>query len=304
MKKIDVVVQSFNKPESLIYTLLTLHENCEEYIDTVWINDDQSDLGVVDKYINLKDSNILRPWTIKTRVNRKRMGWWVSFCRGRIPNYASWPFLIKRMAWNLYKNKTIFVEPNDIRYQWAIENTEKDHLLVIHDDVEFIGNVTKLLLGSVENQTNTGIVGDLGQCWRCRFKEEGCTPEKILQGIKPDVIWPKTMKEQSDHKWACRVNEWVALLNVHIAKEIAEKQNIFFGNYDDNGDIGAYWFSRLVALGYSFDDPFIREKQKYYKHWDGGITGHSAWVDQGDGKNTYDPDALRKRIKMEFGYEL
>jgi len=306
MKKIDVSVQSYNKPESLIFTLLTLHKHCKSHIDTVWINDDQSEKGVVEKYDRLKDSNILYPWKIKVRINKKRMGWWVSFSKNRIPKYAKLFFIVKRMVWNFYKNKTIFVDTNDFRYQWAIQSTNKSRLLIIHDDVEFLGDVVTLLNDSMSALVKPGIAGELGQCWRCPYKEKGCTPSKILEGVYPSEAWPMTKIEKEDHKWACRVNEWVSMLEVSSAKEIAEAENIFFGNYDDNGDIGAYWFSRLLKKGYDFSDPFIEMNinNEYFKHWDGGITGHSAWADQGSGKNQYNPEKLANRIKREFDYEV
>lgn len=306
MSKIDVSVQSYNKPESLIYSLLTLHKYCKDDIDVVWINDDKSDEGVVDKYYKLSSSNVLHPWKIKIRVNNKRMGWWVSFCRGRLPKYIKPLFLMKRMIWNLYNTGHMFVDENDLRYQWAINETDKRQLLVIHDDVQFSGRVTKILTASLNKQATPGIAGDLGQCWRCRYSESGCNPKKITSGVLPSVNWPLTREVNGDHKWACRINEWLALIDVKAARDISNRENIFFGNYDDDGDIGAFWFSRLHALGYNFSDPFIDidERDNYYIHWDGGITGHSAWVDQGSGKNKYNPDFMASKILQEFDYEV
>jgi len=306
MKKIDVSVQSYNKPESLIFTLLTLHKNCKESIDTVWINDDQSEPGVMDKYHKLKEKDVLFPWKIKTRVNKNRVGWWVSFCYGRIPKYASIVFILKRIVWNFYKNKSFFIDVHDFRYQWAIDTTDKSELLIIHDDVEFLGDVVRSLSESLEEQIAPGISGDLGQCWRCRYKNEGCTPSKIIQGHRPDQFWPVTKKVGGEHKWACRINEWVAMVNVKAVREIASSENVFFGNCDDGGDTGAYWFSQLISKKYSFRDPFIYQNNtnQLFKHWDGGVTGHSAWVDQGDGKNKYDPKKLSDRIYREFDYEV
>lgn len=306
MKTIDVAIQSYNKPESLIYTLFSLHKHCKDDIDTVWINDDKSSEGTLEKYVALAESDRLSPWKIRIRQNTNRMGWWVSFCKGKLPKYAGPLFLLKRMAWNLYNTRNIFVEENDFRYQWAINSTDKENLLVIHDDVQFVGRVTKLLSDDLKKQENPGITGDLGQCWRCIYKDNGCSPEKIVEGKFPDSNWPLTRRIKSDHKWACRVNEWLALINVNVAKDIANRENVFFGNYDDDGDIGAYWFSRLVHYGYNFSDPFVNglNKRDYFIHWDGGITGHSAWVNQGEGKNAYNPTDTANKVLREFEYEI
>ena len=42
MNKIDVAIPSYKKPESLIYTVLSLKKHCEDLIDTIYINDDCS----------------------------------------------------------------------------------------------------------------------------------------------------------------------------------------------------------------------------------------------------------------------
>ena len=304
--KIDVAVQSYKKPESLIFTLLSLHRYCCDHIDVVWINDDCSGGNVLNAYQALEDSGALYPWRIRIRENTVRMGWWISFVRGFNPKYLTLWFKVKRMLWNFYKNRSFYVSQEDIRYQWAIANTDKEYLLVIHDDIEFKGDIVSLYLKSIMREKNIAIVGDLGQCWRCDFHSSGCSPSEILAGNFPSDIWPSTKVLQSSHAWACRINEWSALIRVKVARKIAVNEKVFFGNYDDNGDVAAYWFSRLIASGYGFDDPLPIpiKRDQFYKHWDGGITGHSAWVDQGKGKNNYDPGIVKNRLKKEFGYEM
>ena len=70
-----------------------------------------------------------------------------------------------------------------------------------------------------------------------------------------------------------------------------------------HSDTGAYWFGMLVNLGYKFADPFIASGQKvtdYYDHAWQGHSGHSVWVDQGDGKAKYDNREIIERIKNEL----
>ena len=50
MEKVDVAIQSFKKPESLIYTLLSLKKYCGNYIDTIYINDDCSGDDTIKHY--------------------------------------------------------------------------------------------------------------------------------------------------------------------------------------------------------------------------------------------------------------
>lgn len=303
--KVDVAVQSYKKPESLIYTLFTLHKHSRDMVDVVWINDDQSGDGVIEAYQRLSESGALFPWKLRIRENTRRMGWWVSFVKGRRPSYQTLWFRLKRMAWNLYKVRSVFVDEHDLRYQWAISETDKKYLLIIHDDIEFKSDIVDAYMSKLSADPKMGVVGDLGQCWRCDYSTTGCTPQRILEGYRPSNAWPSTRTGPKSHAWACRVNEWSAMVNVAIAREISNSEHVFFGNYDADGDIAAYWFSRLVAGGYHFDDPLPTKYQRdaYYIHWDGGVTGHSVWADQGQGRTRYDAQAYRKKLRQEFGYE-
>lgn len=304
--KVDVAVQSYKKPESLVYMLFTLHKHCRDRVDTVWINDDKSGGDVLRVYERLRDSNALAPWKIKVRENTKRMGWWVSFVRGRWPVYQTLLFRCKRMLWNYYKVGSIFVEEEDIRYQWAINHTDKQCLYVVHDDMEFRGDILGVYLKDYASAENTAIVGDLGQCWRCHHQFEACTPARIVEGYRPSAKWPNTADSSGGHAWACRINEWSALLDVGFAKKILARDAVYFGNFDADGDTAAYWFSRIVAHGGRFSDPLltVSEREKFYRHWEGGLTGHSVWVDQGRGKSVYEPKKFKNRVAEEFGYEL
>lgn len=303
MIKVDVAVQSYKKPESLIYSLLCLHRVSKDQVDQVWINDDQSGPGVLDIYNSDILASALYPWVINVRVNRRRMGWWLSFVKGYSPSYLSLGRKLLRMTWNFYKNKTLFVAKDDIRYQWALNNTNKSYLFVMHDDITFKSNVIKKYIDVILGLSNPGIVGELGQCWRCAYEKLGCSPNKILDGFRPHQNWPMTRLKQGDHKWACRINEWSALISVNAAKFIEDKYSIFFGNFDDDGDVAAYWFSRMIAEGFNFDDPLADvDKDAHFIHWENGRTGHSVWVDQGLGRTTYTPNNIREKLKEDFGF--
>ena len=303
LAKIDVSIQSYKKPESLIYSLLSLHKHCKSEVDTVWINDDQSSEDVIRIYESSELKEALYPWKIKVRRNLNRMGWWVSFVRGYKPKYLSHWYMFIRMAWNFYKNKTIYVAKDDVRYQWAIDHTDKEYLFIMHDDVTFKDNVIKRYMEAVAKMTRPAIVGDLGQCWRCAYEKLGCNPYKILSGYRPSVSWPYTKVSKGDHHWACRINEWSALISVNCAKFIEDKYRIFYGNYDNKGDVSAYWFSRIVNEGFSFDDPISSSaRDQYYLHWENGATGHSVWVNQGFGKSSYNANFIKNKLQEDFDF--
>lgn len=61
MTKIDVAINSYKKPESLIYTLMTLKKVAADLIDTVYINDDCSDNGAYELYTHPAVADISSP---------------------------------------------------------------------------------------------------------------------------------------------------------------------------------------------------------------------------------------------------
>ncbi|MBJ6802444.1 hypothetical protein [Geomonas propionica] len=306
MSKVDVAVQSYMKPESLLYTLMTLKEQSGALIDTVYINDDCSAPGVVEKYRSAAVQEYFHPWKIKVRVNTHRTKWGPGFVRGYWPRHLSvWRFL-KFGLINLYSNGRLFYDRENIRYQWALEQSDKEWVYLIHDDIEFTDDVVKLYLDYAQRMTNPAIIGDLGQCWFCRhFTEEPpCNRAKIMEGIYPSEEWPITGVGKK--RRACRINEWSCMVSTRAARDIAERERAFFGNYDDFGDVGAYWFDRAIALGYSFADPITDsdEKLKFYLHGWQGHSGHAVWVNQGDGKVQYQNSLIEQRMQEKFGVVL
>ena len=95
------------------------------------------------------------------------------------------------------------------------------------------------------------------------------------------------------------------MLDVATAKKLAD-QAIYFGSYENLGDIGAYYFDEIVKRGYSFADPLAGtdERDNYYIHQWVGFSGHSVWVDQGKGRNKYPKDLIENKIETEFGYHV
>lgn len=304
--KIDVAVQSYMKPESLLYTLMTLKEQSGDLVDTVFINDDCSVGDVVDKYRCDAVTRYFEPWKIRVRVNSHRTKWGPGFVRGYRPKSLKLSRFLKFGMLNLYSNGRFFYDRENIRYQWALEQSDKKYLFIIHDDVEFRKDVLRRYLAFAEGLTMPAIVGDLGQCWVCPYKSAPslCNPAKIMEGSYPSKGWPVTGSNKKTR--LCRINEWCCLVSVQAARDILERERVFFGNYEDFGDVGAYWFDRAIALGYSFGDPLTDgdKRREYYLHGWQGHSGHSVWVDQGDGKAKYMKDMIEQRMQEKYGVVL
>ena len=78
MEKVDVAIQSYKKPESLVYTLLSLKKYCGEHIDTIYINDDCSGDNILEHYTVKDLQERMYPIKIKTRINKKKSGYTVT----------------------------------------------------------------------------------------------------------------------------------------------------------------------------------------------------------------------------------
>jgi hypothetical protein len=307
MRKVDVAVQSYRKPESLIYTLMTLYEYSRDRIDTVFINDDCSNDGTVDYYLDERIQKYFRQWRLLLRVNSRPVRWPVAFVLGFRPRYMSLRYFVKWGYRNVKSGRRLFYDRDDIRYQWALDSTDKPCLFLVHDDIEFRNDVIGAYLDSIESLKRPAIVGDLGQCWRCGHSvgEDPCSPERIMKAWRPADDWPLTKPGTGGHGRECRINEWSALVSVAAAMDILAKERCFFGNYDDYGDVGAYWFERALHLGYEFNDPFPAQKvrDKWYKHMWQGKSGHSVWATQDNARNTYDRSLVLERMRERYGIE-
>ncbi len=306
--KVDVGVQAYRKPESLIYTLMTLKEHSSDRIERVYINDDKSGDGSISLYTNPAVVDYFRPWRLVVRENRRAIRWPVAFVLGYRPKYLGWKYFLKYSYRNLRDGRALFYDRQDIRYQWALETTDKAYLYLIHDDIEFRSDVLGRYLAAAADMKRPGIIGDLGQCWRCGHAdgEDPCSPERIAAGWRPSPSWPLTKPGKGGHGRDCHINEWSCLISTEAARAVLEKERCFFGNYDDYGDVGAYWFERALSMGFSFHDPIPShlERTRWYCHGWQGFAGHSVWAAQDGIRNAYDRSLVLARIRERYGFDL
>ena len=316
--KVDVAVQSFRKPESLLYTLMTLKAVAEDWVDTVYINDDCSNDGTAELYKHPAVIEYFKPWKLDVRVNSRNVHVSQVYVPDTRPDYMNWWFVLTKFKRFIDKKTTHNRE--DIRYQYAIDHTDKKYLFVIHDDVKFFKNIIELYAAQMEKNPNLAIVGDLGQCWRCKFAGK-CSPKMLMSGQRPSPFWPLTPKTDGDfdprrgYSRDCRINEWCCLLDVEKCKAVTKKYGCFIGNYYRYSDIGAFWFCEAVKAGYDFCDPLpsecletqtsrCPEREPYYWHAWQGHSGHSVWVDQGQGIAQYNKDEIISLMKQEYDFDF
>lgn len=313
MEKVDVAIQSYKKPESLVYTLLSLKKYCGKHIDTIYINDDCSGNNTISHYKVKELKDRLFPIKIKVRENIKPSGYTHTLLTKEMWKRKKISEKLQLVGHVFIKRLKFYSTSDDIRYQWAINNTNKKYIFLIHDDIKFFGDVLEVYIKEMEKNPKNAIVGDLGGCSQCPFGPCGlkCSPKKIMNKTYPNKTWPITGKKTIIHtilgryNRTCRINEWCCLIQVDSAKEIFERSGVYFGNYEAGGDIGTYWLEKAIKYGYEFADPIpdFDERKKYYLHWWQGHEGHEVWVDYGNGIAKYQDEFIKECLKKEFNYE-
>ena len=301
-RAVDVAIQSYNKPESLLYTLMCLKQCCGDRIHTVYINDDCSSPDAAPVFTGAKVQAYFPDWTIRFRRNTRPARTKRLIVHGYRPAYMPRWYYVLAIGSCLARQRRYFPPQDDIRFQWALNSTDKEFVFLTHDDVDFSGDIIGVYLGCMTPET--AIAGDLGQCWRCRFGagSNACSPARIMRGERPWQRWPLTDSAPGPHMYDCRINEWCCLIRTSAARDMARRARCFFGNYDNGGDVGAYWFAQAVGYGYRFCDPLpdMQLRNAWYRHCWQGHAGHQVWL----GTASYDPEAVRKRTRERFGCTL
>ena len=129
--KVDVAVQSYKKPESLIYTLFSLRRYCGEHVDTVWINDDCSGGDVLDLYRDPRLQRALAPIKIKVRENDAPSGYNITLMTKDSYRKHTYIQRLQFLGYAAMNRLSFHSTSADVRYQWAIDSTDKKFLFVI-----------------------------------------------------------------------------------------------------------------------------------------------------------------------------
>lgn len=113
-------------------------------IDAVYINDDCSNDGSVEIYNDRRVREYFSPWKLNVRVNTRNVHISQVYVPGYRVDYMDWKFMLTK--WHRFIDPRVPHNRHDIRYQYALDNTDKKYLLIIHDDVKFVKDVVSLYL--------------------------------------------------------------------------------------------------------------------------------------------------------------
>lgn len=244
-KSVDVVIQTFGKPWQLLCTIESLLTHSEKWIDKIYL---------IEEAKHPFGDNIDLIFEYDLPIIHKKNKEWV----------------------NIYGIKAEDVPVQNIRHQWGIEQSDKKHVFICHNDVLFTGDVVGEMLEEIGDCVG---IGEIGQSWNCpAFKlcGGGCnwnnwnpTWEEVrslplphirtrLDNLDKDV--PKLMPE-------CRLNEFYCLID----REACIKEGRpYFGEFTE--DSGVAWFRAMYKKGYKFKD---YRRNAIHAYW-ANIGGHEV----------------------------
>jgi hypothetical protein len=243
-KSVDVAVSLYGKPQQSAVTLLSLLKHSGQWIDTIY-------LAIDPKQPPGTDYSLLRSLLRSYKVVYQKC-------------------LFHFDYFDLTTNRLRYLLPfapfrHSVRYQYAWERSDKQYLLVMHNDVLFKDDLVGAYLKNIGDAIG---IGQIGMCHNCpAHKANLCDGERYWD-YRPD--YAEVMRLHSDHgklrhvpldriitpahHWPlpeCRLNEFVAMINLPVARPLTMP----FGPAYPFGawgpmDTATAWFQSVSQQGY------------------------------------------------------
>lgn len=265
-KKVDVAINVYGKPFQTAVTLLSLLRFSGEHINKIFFIKEpkqpgRADFGFLERLIGDK-------LTV---------------------------FTPKEWLWINQADKSRFGDEDyrqSLRYQYAWEKTTCDFLYLTHNDVLYKGDIIGTLLDEIGDHIG---IGQIGQCWNCpAYAAQVCNGDKYLDYRPnyeelvelakkfPPARFDYEKVVSKENAWTlpeCRLNEWVALINMKIAKPITVPHGECCPFGAMYFDIATQWFREVSLKGYTLKN---YDFEKLAKHaWASEVgNGHSALFDK------------------------
>jgi hypothetical protein len=285
---VDVAVAAYGKPYQTAVSILTLLKHSGEWIDKIYFTEEKK-----------------QPEPVDFQFIMKKLG-----DRGIYYKPYFW-FWVSRVGETFRKFRPY---RQSIRYQYAWEKTDKDYLLIMHNDMYFTGDLVGEYLKGVGD--NTGI-GKIGQCWNCpAFSAKVCDGDSYAEYrptyeelMELSARYPGARSHSykkfldSAPPWPlpeCRLNEYVALINMSKARgaTVPNGKAAPFGVLN-RIDTGVEWFSDLNNSGHTFAN-FNYDPYAVHSWVSGKNAGHAALFDKD--LYHYEESVALQCLKDEFGF--
>jgi len=286
---VDVAINVYGKPYQTAVTLYTLLKHSGQWIDKIYFIEEKNQPEPPGYQFILEE--------LKDKIVYYRPSFWLWY--NKVYGFFQY-FKQYRYA---------------IRYQYAWEKSDKDYLLLIHNDVYFTGDLVGEYLKKIDRHT---AIGKIGQCWNCPAHTANLCNGDTYTNYKPD--YPELMALSARYPGArshlyknavdknvpwplpeCRVNEYVAMVNLTKAKPatVPFGKAVPFGTLN-RLDVGVEWFSQLNNQGHTFAnfdyDPFAIHSWVSLRN-----AGHEALFNKDLYK--YEESVALHVLKEEFGFQ-
>ncbi len=239
--KIDVVLNVFGKPWQTLVALKTLLLHSGKWIDKIYFIEERQ------QPYSEKVSWVVDELNYKHTIHHQ-------------PTYHLGTKKSNKLRCIIDKNYR-----QSLRYEYALQHTDKKYLMIIHNDVLIESDIVGAFLKNIK----TGFaIGQIGQCWNCpMYYEDLCDGARFgtvdfsyKEAMTSAKKHPKTRTYKHRHLIdkkhttimpECRINEWCCLLEVDIYRQMTiPKGGVWsFGGYF-RLDIGDAWFRGLVRKGF------------------------------------------------------
>lgn len=270
---VDAAISVYGKPYQTAVTLFSLVKHSGAWIDKIYFTQERKQPDGVD----------LKPLKRALRELGKPVVYYRPWFWFWYNNELQHPRLL-RLPW--------FRQA--IRYQYAWEHTDKDSLLVMHNDTRFSGDLVGAYLGQLSNHAG---IGQIGQCWNCpafaagkcssaryqQYRPSHAELDELLTAYPPIRPHLYALTQPPAAAWPlpeCRLNEYVALLNLKVTRPMVMPRGdkIPFGLYGGL-DTGILWFREMNQAGLTFKH---LDFAPWATHaWANGInSGHRALFDK------------------------
>ena len=262
-KKVDVAINSHKRPMASYLSIKSLMKYSGDEIDKIYFIDDNKDYVDYSKMLNdpeLKDKIVY----FKPKYN-----FWVSPINDNFTRDDDYR--------------------HSIRYQFAIEKSDKQFLFILHDDIVVFDNIIRAFKDGIDNSIGIGVIG---QCKNCPAKKlDKCNSDNFMN-YKPssDELfemynsdlpprWGGCLGDNfKKNPWPlpeCRLNEFACLIDLY---KIRNNSFYYFGAFKriDNldTDTATGWFRDILTTSnYTFKNFDV---SKYIYH----IDGHPTYFDE------------------------
>ena len=280
METVDVAVNVFAKPFQTALSLLSLLACSGRHVDTVWLQFEPAG-SKFDEITTYHIADYLKE-QLGARCRVFQPDFWLA-------RHAVEPERIGDVSYRM-----------GIRYQYAFEQSGKDKLFLMHNDVLVLRDILGPML---EAMGDSFAIGAIGQCWNCPASHGDlmrdvlgrgpCTPSsyadfqpgydelrRLYSVARERGIFLRPYDEGFDgmfdrQPWPlpeCRVSEWACLLDLGKTRPLCIPQGDGFspGAFRQCGtgflDTGVAWFRDMHREGLRARNFDIRP---YLKHWVG-----------------------------------